>query len=93
MKDILNIERVQRHATKYILDDYISDYKTRLIKLFPLMYFLEFQDIMFTIKSLKFPTIGICTKKQLIIIIINNQVQNKIKIAVKILSRKGRIQV
>ena len=32
MKDILNIERPQRRATKYILNDYISWYKTWLIK-------------------------------------------------------------
>ena len=58
IKDIFNIERVQRHATKYILNDYVSDYKIRLLKLklLPLMYFLEIQDIMFVIKSLKFPT-------------------------------------
>ena len=51
IKDILNIERVQRRATKYILNDYVSDYKNRLLKLklLPL-------DIMFVIKSLKFPT-------------------------------------
>ena len=58
MKDILNIERVQRCATKYVLNDYVSDYKTRLLKLklLPLMYFFELQDIMFVVKSLKFPT-------------------------------------
>ena len=58
IKDILNIERVQWRATKYILNDYVSDYKTTLLKLklLPLMYFLEIQDIMFVIKSLKFPT-------------------------------------
>ena len=33
MKDILNIERVQRHATKYILNNYISSDKTCLTKL------------------------------------------------------------
>ena len=39
MKDILTIERVQRRATKYILNDYISCYKIRLLKLnlLPLM--------------------------------------------------------
>ena len=58
MKDILNIERVQWRATKYVLNDYVSDYKTRLLKLklLPLMYFFELQDIMFVVKSLKFPT-------------------------------------
>ena len=55
MKDILNIERVQQRATKYVLNDYISDYKTRLreLKLLPPMYFFELQDIMFVVKSLK----------------------------------------
>ena len=45
MKDILNIERVQCRATKYILNDYTSCYKTRLIKLklLPLMYLFELQ--------------------------------------------------
>ena len=58
MKDILNIERVQRRATKDVLNDYASDYKTRLLKLklLPLMYFFELQDITFVVKSLKFPT-------------------------------------
>ena len=55
MKYILNIERVQRHATKYILNDYTSCYKTRLIKLrlLPLMYLFELQDMLFAIKSIK----------------------------------------
>ena len=59
MKDILNIERVQRRATKYILNDYTSSYKTRLIQLnlLPLMYLFELHDILFAIKSLKTPTI------------------------------------
>ena len=58
MRDILNIERVQR-ATKYILNDYTSSYKTRLIllNLLPLMYLFELHDILFAIKSLKSPTI------------------------------------
>jgi len=33
MKDINNLELLQRRATKYILNDYASDYKTRLVKL------------------------------------------------------------
>ena len=59
MKDILNIERVQCHATKYILNDCTSCYKTRLIKLklLPLTYLFELQDILFAIKSIKTPTI------------------------------------
>ena len=60
MKDILTIERVQRRATKYILNDFIftSCYKTRLLKLnlLPLMYMFELQDLLFTIKSIKSPT-------------------------------------
>ena len=55
MKDILTIERVQRHATKYILNDFTSCYKTRLLKLnlLSLLYMFELQDLLFTIKSIK----------------------------------------
>ena len=58
MKDILTIERVQRRATKYILNDFISCYKTCLLKLnlLPLMYMFELQDLLFAIKSIKSPT-------------------------------------
>ena len=58
MKDILNMECVQRRATKYILNDYISSYKTCLtkLKLLPLMYLFELHDILFAIKSIKGPT-------------------------------------
>ena len=58
LKDSLNIERVQRRATKYMLGDYTSNYKTRLLKLklLPLMYLFELQDISFAIKSIKSPT-------------------------------------
>ena len=39
IQDISVLERIQRRATKFILNDYISDYKTRFIKLnlLPLM--------------------------------------------------------
>ena len=58
LKDIDNIERIQRWATKFILQDYVSGYKSRLIKLklLPLMYLFELQNILFAIKSLKAPT-------------------------------------
>ena len=58
MKDILNLERIQCRATKYILNDYTSCYKDRLInlRLLPLMYIFELQDILFAIKSIKSPT-------------------------------------
>ena len=56
MKDILNVQHVQRQATKYILNDYISCYKTCL-KLFPLMYLFDLQDILFAVKAIKTPTI------------------------------------
>ena len=44
----------------YILNDYISDYKSRLIKLqiLPLAYILELNDIMFFIRNLKHPHEG-----------------------------------
>ena len=55
IKHIQQIERIQRRATKYILNDYTSDYKSRLLKLhiLPLMYTLDLNDIMFFIKNLK----------------------------------------
>ena len=58
MKDILNLERIQRRATKYILNDYTSCYKDRLINLrpLPLMYVFKLQDILFANKSIKSPT-------------------------------------
>ena len=56
-KDIEILERVQRRATKFILQDYNSDYKSRLIslKLLPFMMSLEISDIIFYISSLKNP--------------------------------------
>ena len=58
MKHILNLERVQCRATKYIPNDYISSYKTHLtkLKLLPLTYLFELHDILFAIKSIKAPT-------------------------------------
>ena len=57
MKDILLLERVQRRATKFILIYYTMDYKTGSthLKLLPLMYVLELQDVIFLIKSLNNP--------------------------------------
>ena len=58
IKDIINMERIQRRSTKYILNDYTSDYKTRLLKLklLPLMYLLDLSDVLFFIKSIKLPS-------------------------------------
>uniref|UniRef100_A0A1X7VHC2 Reverse transcriptase domain-containing protein n=1 Tax=Amphimedon queenslandica TaxID=400682 RepID=A0A1X7VHC2_AMPQE len=55
IKDITAPERYQRRATKYLLNDYSSDYKTRLQKLniLPLMYRLEMANIMFFISPVK----------------------------------------
>ena len=58
MKDILSIEQIQHRATKFLLNDYTSNYKTHLVKLkiLPLMYLFKLQDILFAIKSIKAPT-------------------------------------
>ena len=58
LKDISKIEQLQRRATKYILQDFSSDYKTRLTKLnlLSLMYIFEISDIIFFVNSLKHPT-------------------------------------
>ena len=55
LKDMKSIESLQRRATKYILNDYTSDYRSRLIKLelLPLSMVLELNDICFFVKSLK----------------------------------------
>ena len=52
------LKNVQHHATKYILNDFTSDYRSRLIalKILPLMMQLELYDVMFFIRSLKGPT-------------------------------------
>ena len=46
-KDILTTEQIQRRATKFILDDYHSDYKSRRsrLSLLPVIFWLELQDI------------------------------------------------
>ena len=58
IKDTVILEKIQRQATKFILSDYVSDYKTRLLKLdlLPLMYILDFYDILFFVKALKQPS-------------------------------------
>jgi hypothetical protein len=57
IKDIAILENVQRRATKFILNNYTSDYKERLtaLQLLPLMYWYELQDLLFFIKCLKDP--------------------------------------
>ena len=53
-KDILMLEKIQRRATKFILNDYSSDYKSRLVslQLLPLMMLFELNDIILIVKSL-----------------------------------------
>jgi len=55
---MLFLEHIQCRATKYILNDYNSPYKSRLqqLHLLPLMYVYELNNLMFLIKSLKSPT-------------------------------------
>ena len=58
IKHIHSLERVQRRATKYILNDYSSDYKSRLmnLKLLPYMYIYEINDIIvFSSKPISHP--------------------------------------
>ena len=58
IKDIEDFERIQHRVTKFILNNYNLDYKSRLIqcKILPLMYFFELTDILFFVKSIKFPS-------------------------------------
>ena len=55
IKHIKFLEAVQRHATKYILQDYTSDYKSRLksLLILPLMYYFEICHLMFFMRSVK----------------------------------------
>lgn len=57
IKDIRVLELVQRRATKYILSGSVLSYKDRLIKLnlLPLMYWYDFQDILFLLKCILHP--------------------------------------
>ena len=57
LKDIKSLERVQRRVTKFILGDFKPNYKERLLslKLFPVMYYLEMNDVFFFLKSVKDP--------------------------------------
>ena len=50
--DLNQIERIQRKATKYILNDYVSDYPTRLhnSKLLPLSFIKDINDLCFLYK-------------------------------------------
>ena len=49
IKDIQKLERIQRRATKYILNNYDLSYKQRLdqLHLLPLMYTYELNDLMY----------------------------------------------
>ena len=52
------IEQLQRRATKFILNDYESDYYDHLLRLnlLPIMYTSELADIVFAIKFMKAPS-------------------------------------
>ena len=56
--DITTLERIQRRATKFILNNYSMDYKNRLqyLRLLPLMYVYELNDLIFFVKSYKAPS-------------------------------------
>ena len=60
LKDIDALEAVQRRSTKFILNDYTSDYKFRLLslQLLPLMMLYELNDILFFVKSFKEPNVA-----------------------------------
>ena len=53
IKDITSLERSQQWATKFILNDFTTYYRSRLISLnlFHLMYFFKFLDILFFLPS------------------------------------------
>uniref|UniRef100_A0A1X7TYV7 Reverse transcriptase domain-containing protein n=1 Tax=Amphimedon queenslandica TaxID=400682 RepID=A0A1X7TYV7_AMPQE len=55
IRDIVNLERIQRRASKFILSDYKCTYKDRLIRLslLPLAMYLEYLDISFMLRCYK----------------------------------------
>ena len=55
IKDITKIENIQRRASKFILNDFLSDYKSRLTSLhiLPLMLSMELNDIIFMVRCLQ----------------------------------------
>ena len=57
LKDIRALELIQRRATKFILSGSFLSYKDRLIelKLLPLMYWYDFQDVLFLLKCMLHP--------------------------------------
>ncbi|XP_065894272.1 uncharacterized protein [Dysidea avara] len=58
IKGITLIEQIQRRATKFILNDYSSDYFDRLkqLNLLPLMHTFELNEIVFILKAFKYPS-------------------------------------
>lgn len=58
VKDIIQLEKVQRRSTKFILQHTNMNYRERLksLNLLPLMMWYELADIMFFIKELKNPS-------------------------------------
>jgi len=58
IKHIKMLERIQREATKWILNDYLLSHRYRLMSLhlLPLMYIYELNDVIFFIKSHKQPS-------------------------------------
>ena len=58
LMDIKCLELVQRRATRFIMNDTSSDYRNRLIhlNLLPLMMEFEIADVMFLIRTIKFPS-------------------------------------
>jgi len=58
LKDIKNLERVQRRATSFILQHSSLTYRERLItlELLPLSLWLELHDVLFLVKQMKNPS-------------------------------------
>ena len=58
VEDVIALENIQRRATKFILNDFHSNYKSRLISLHILPRIMQFElnDIFFFLKCIKDPT-------------------------------------
>ena len=64
IKDIVTLERVQRHANKFLVAASSVSYRDRLItlNLLPLMYFYEYLDLLFLVHSLKFLMVALISE-------------------------------
>ena len=80
------LKRVQHRATNFLLQDYSSDYKTRLLslKLLHLMYWLELQDILYLFRCFKDPSDNFFIQNLVSIVHLNTRSTARNKLRIKL---------